>query len=93
MKQFPDNEVLLLSAVSSASYTDFPGSPQVKKGMYNMELKKLEKKGAAVVWPKDSNDLPVLTWEQFQEQHKTSGRSLMVVGGCESFFSAPHFAY
>ena len=57
---------------------------EVNKGMYNMQLKKLEKQGAAVVWPKDSNDLPVLTWEQFQEQHKTSGRDLIVIGGCES---------
>jgi len=54
---------------------------EVNKGMYNMQLKKLEKQGAAVVWPKDSNDLPVLTWEQFQEQHKTSGRDLIVIGG------------
>lgn len=49
--------------------------------MYNMQLKKLEKQGAALSWPKDSNDLPVLTWEQFQEQHKTSGRQLIVIGG------------
>lgn len=49
-----------------------------------MQLKKLEKKAAGVVWPKTSDDLPVITWEQFQEAHKTSGRELIVIGGCES---------
>lgn len=46
-----------------------------------MQLKKLEKKGAKIVWPKTREDLPVLTWEQFQEQHKSSGRQLIVVDG------------
>lgn len=58
----------------------FPDN-EVRKGMYNMELKRLEQKGAAIVWAKNADDLPILSWEQFQEQHKTSGRSLVVVGG------------
>lgn len=58
----------------------FPDN-EVRKGMYNMELKKLEQKGAAIAWAKDVKDLPVLSWDQYQEQHKTSGRSLTVVGG------------
>jgi len=54
---------------------------EIAKGQYAMQLKKVEAKAATVVWPKDSNDLPILTWEEFQEQHKNSGRKLMVIGG------------
>ena len=46
-----------------------------------MELKKLEARRGAIAWPKDSNDLPIMPWEEFQRQYKTSNRSLIVIGG------------
>jgi stearoyl-CoA desaturase (delta-9 desaturase) len=58
----------------------FPDN-EVRKGQYNMKLKELQHGFKDVSWPKDSNDLPILSWEQFQEQAKESGRSLVVVGG------------
>lgn len=46
-----------------------------------MKLKQLQRNFRDVTWPKDSNDLPILTWEEFQDQHRDSGRKLIVVGG------------
>merc|ERR1711977_738938 len=54
---------------------------EIEKGRYAMELKKAEKKAATLAWPVDSQELPVYTWEQFQEMSKNSGRSLMVIAG------------
>ena len=56
----------------------FPDN-EIKKGQYAMKLKKLTQEAAKVEWPKSSNDLPVLSWDEFQEACKT--RQLMVVGG------------
>ena len=41
----------------------FPDN-EIKKGQVAMKLKKLQAQGATVVWPKTSNDLPVLNWDQ-----------------------------
>jgi len=58
----------------------FPDN-EVKKGMYNMKLKALNKERGQISWPKTSNDLPILTWDQFVAESKSSGRSLIAVGG------------
>jgi len=58
----------------------FPDN-EVKKGMHNMKLKALNKEAKTIAWPKTSNDLPVLTWDQFQAEHKNSGRKLIACGG------------
>lgn len=58
----------------------FPDN-EVQKGMANMKLKHLSKEMQDLKWPKTSNDLPVLTWDQFQTESKTSGRSLIAIGG------------
>lgn len=58
----------------------FPDN-EVQKGRYNMKLKELNRDFKEVKWPKDANDLPILTWEEFEEQAKNSGRLLLVVGG------------
>lgn len=47
----------------------------------NMQLKKLEAKSKSISWPKDSNDLPIINWDEYQRQHKTSGRKLIAIGG------------
>ncbi|POW16916.1 hypothetical protein PSHT_06564 [Puccinia striiformis] len=59
----------------------FPDN-EVRKGQYSMKLKELQKDFRDVKWPKSSNDLPILTWEQFvEESDKKNGRDLIVVGG------------
>jgi stearoyl-CoA desaturase (delta-9 desaturase) len=44
-----------------------------------MKAKKLAAMAETIEWPKSSNDLPVLTWDQFQEEAKT--RELVVISG------------
>ncbi|KZO98577.1 delta9-fatty acid desaturase [Calocera viscosa TUFC12733] len=52
---------------------------EIKKGQLTMELKKLDRKSHTITWPKSSNDLPVITWESFQEQSLT--RPLVLISG------------
>ncbi|KAI5481749.1 hypothetical protein MNV49_000026 [Pseudohyphozyma bogoriensis] len=56
----------------------FPDN-EIKKGQYAMKLKELAKESKTIEWPKDSNHLPVLTWDEFREACKT--RELIVIGG------------
>ena len=47
-----------------------------------MKLKELQRDFRDVKWPKNSNDLPILTWEQYvEEADKKNERDLIVVGG------------
>jgi len=58
----------------------FPDN-EVRKGQYTQALRKLEEMRSEIAWPKDSNHLPILNWDQFQAQHKQSGRNLVVLDG------------
>ncbi|CAH7674394.1 hypothetical protein BY996DRAFT_4576036 [Phakopsora pachyrhizi] len=59
----------------------FPDN-EVRKGQYSMKLKRLQNDFKDVKWPKSSNDLPILTWEEYvEEANKKDGRSLIVIGG------------
>lgn len=40
----------------------FPDN-EVQKGQLTMQLKKLREKQEGLVWPSDSNDLPVISWD------------------------------
>ncbi|KAG8961516.1 hypothetical protein FRC00_012036 [Tulasnella sp. 408] len=52
---------------------------EVKKGQLTMELKRLKAKSEKIEWPVDSNDLPVVSWDSFQEQAKA--RPLVLISG------------
>jgi len=52
---------------------------EVAKGQLTMQLKKLRAKQDRLVWPTDSKDMPVITWDSFQEQSKD--RPLVLVSG------------
>ncbi|GAA5919031.1 hypothetical protein JCM6882_009685 [Rhodosporidiobolus microsporus] len=56
----------------------FPDN-DIRRGEYAMKLKKIAREANEITWPKSSNHLPVLTWDEFQEACKT--RQLMVIGG------------
>lgn len=56
----------------------FPDN-EIRRGQYAMKLKAVAKEADEIRWPKDSNHLPVLTWDEFQEACKT--RQLMVISG------------
>nr|AEZ65020.1 delta 9-fatty acid desaturase [Cunninghamella echinulata] len=52
---------------------------EVRKGELTMQLKKLRKTQDALTWPPDVDELPVISWESFQEQ--SSKRPLIIVAG------------
>ncbi|KAF5339629.1 hypothetical protein D9611_011512 [Ephemerocybe angulata] len=56
----------------------FPDN-EVRKGQLTMELKKLHQTQEKLEWPSDSNDLPVISWDSYQEQAKN--RPLVLISG------------
>ncbi|GAA5821841.1 hypothetical protein JCM3770_005558 [Rhodotorula araucariae] len=56
----------------------FPDN-DVKRGQLAMLVKKTARHAREITWPTSSNDLPVLTWDAFEEASKT--RQLLVVAG------------
>ncbi|KAJ3505853.1 hypothetical protein NLJ89_g7193 [Agrocybe chaxingu] len=52
---------------------------EVRKGQLTMQLKKLKETQERLAWPNDSNDLPVISWESFQEQAQK--RPLILISG------------
>jgi len=79
--------IATMSAVGLASHLKrFPDN-EIKKGQYTMKLQQLEEQSAALNWPKSSNELPVISWEDFQAEAKE--RSLIAIHGfihdCSSF--------
>ena len=56
----------------------FPDN-EVRKGQLAMQLKRLRRTQDNLQWPTTSNDLPVVTWETFQEQSKH--RPLILIAG------------
>ncbi|KAF7973851.1 hypothetical protein HWV62_14148 [Athelia sp. TMB] len=71
--------IAAMQSVGLASHLKVFPDNEVKKGQLTMQLKKLRAKQENLAWPSDSNDLPVISWESFQEQSK--GRKLIVVAG------------
>ena len=64
----------------------FPDN-EIRKGQYTMKLQQLREQGETLEWPKSSNELPVISWEDFQAEAKE--RSLVAIHGfihdCSSF--------
>lgn len=56
----------------------FPDN-EVRKGELTMQLKKLREVQEKLKWPSNSDDLPVTSWESFQEQAQT--RPLILISG------------
>jgi len=56
----------------------FPDN-EVKKGQLTMQLKKLRETQEHLVWPSDSNDLAVISWDSYKEQAEK--RPLIVIAG------------
>jgi len=60
--------IWMCSKVGLASHLkSFPDN-EVQKGQLTMQLKKLRQTQDALNWPVEETDLPVITWESFQEQ-------------------------
>jgi stearoyl-CoA desaturase (delta-9 desaturase) len=56
----------------------FPDN-EVLKGQLTMQLKKLRATQEHLEWPSESNDLPVVSWESYQEQ--STKRPLVLISG------------
>jgi len=56
----------------------FPDN-EVRKGQLTMELKKLRETQEKLAWPSNSDDLPVISWESYQEQ--ATKRPLVLISG------------
>ncbi|PWN88654.1 hypothetical protein FA10DRAFT_268818 [Acaromyces ingoldii] len=56
----------------------FPDN-EVQKGRVAMSLQKINDQQSKLSWPKNYNDLPVISWDDFQEESKT--RPLIVIHG------------
>jgi stearoyl-CoA desaturase (delta-9 desaturase) len=51
----------------------FPDN-EVRKGQFTMQLKRLRETQESLVWPPDSNDLPVINWQSCMHPSPTSQR-------------------
>jgi len=76
-----------MSTLGLASHLKrFPDN-EIKKGQYTMKLLALQEQGEKLEWPKSSNDLPIISWDEFQNEAKE--RSLIAIHGfihdCTSF--------
>ena len=76
-----------MSSLGLASHLKrFPDN-EIKKGQYTMKLQTLQEQSEKIQWPKSSNELPVISWEDFQAEAKE--RSLIAIHGfihdCSSF--------
>ena len=79
--------ISLMSKFNLASHLKrFPDN-EIRKGQYTMKLQQLHEQGEVLQWPKSSNELPVISWDDFQAEAKE--RSLIAIHGfihdCSSF--------
>ncbi|KAL4263401.1 Acyl-CoA desaturase [Pleurotus pulmonarius] len=57
------------------------GENEVRKGAWSMKVKEMRREQEGLVWPSASEELPVVGWEEFQEQARTPARTLVLVAG------------
>ncbi|CAF3208281.1 unnamed protein product [Rotaria sp. Silwood2] len=59
----------------------FPDN-EIRKGEYAMKRKALDKFGQIIIWPKDEEELPVISFEEYQDlASKDTGRVLILIAG------------
>ncbi len=55
---------------------------EIRKGRYVMTRKVLDKFGETIVWPKDSTQLPIISFDEYQTlANKDDGRELVLIAG------------
>ncbi|OCH84401.1 hypothetical protein OBBRIDRAFT_891808 [Obba rivulosa] len=62
----------------ASSLHTFPDN-EVQKGAFTMQMKRLKSTQDGIKWPVDSNELPVVTWDEYVEQAKE--HPLMLIAG------------
>ncbi|KAF9522719.1 delta 9-fatty acid desaturase protein [Crepidotus variabilis] len=68
-----------MQTIGLASHLKVFPENEVRKGQLTMELKKLKETQEKLAWPSNSDDLPVISWESFQEQ--ALKRPLILISG------------
>lgn len=60
---------------------EFPQN-EIQKGRYSMVRKALEQLGQTIVWPKQNQELPIISYEEYQQLAKNNdGRALLLIAG------------
>ncbi|MCO5599813.1 hypothetical protein L7F22_053920 [Adiantum nelumboides] len=71
--------IIAMKSVGLASnLKKFPDN-EVQKGRVAMQLQRLNEQQSELSWPKNYNDLPVISWDDFVEESKT--RPLIAISG------------
>lgn len=68
-----------MQAVGLASHLKTFPDNEIKKGQLAMQLQKAHAVQESLEWPKHSNNLPVISWEEFKEEAKN--RPLVCISG------------
>ena len=68
-----------MSQLGLASHLKMFPDNEIKKGQYTMKLLELQEQSEQLEWPKSSNELPVISWDDFTAEAKD--RSLIVIHG------------
>ncbi|KAK7454676.1 stearoyl-CoA 9-desaturase [Stygiomarasmius scandens] len=71
--------IWFMSRLGLASHLKVFPDNEVRKGQLTMQLKRLRETQEKLTWPSDSNDLPVISWDSFQEQ--SLKRPLILISG------------
>lgn len=71
--------IAVMSAVGLASHLKVFPENEVAKGQLTMKLKRLRADQERLVWPTNVQDMPVISWDAFQQQSKE--RPLILVSG------------
>jgi stearoyl-CoA desaturase (delta-9 desaturase) len=74
--------ISFFKAVGLASnLKEFPQN-EIQKGRYKMTRKMLDQFGQTINWPKEKSELPVISFEEYQElSKKDDGRALILIAG------------
>lgn len=63
------------------SLKEFPQN-EIQKGRYSMIQKALDQLGRTITWPKSSEELPIISYEEYQQMaKKNDGRALLLIAG------------
>ncbi|KAK7470018.1 stearoyl-CoA 9-desaturase [Stygiomarasmius scandens] len=71
--------IWVASLFGLASHLKVFPSNEINKGVLTMQLKRLRETQEGIEWPSESRDLPVVGWDDFQEQAKS--RPLVLISG------------
>ncbi len=74
--------IWIFSKVGLASNLKKFSENEIRKGRYTMMRKSLDKYGETIVWPIDSTQLPIISFDEYQElANKDADRDLVLIAG------------